>query len=88
MTQNNTMEDAMVQIFNKATNNMVEKIVNYHDKSLMQWVIDYVPIKGYMFNNNPQLKIISELVDEDGHSGASFACCLHNARKQIIALKP
>ena len=48
--------------------------------------IDYVPIEGYMFNNSPQLRIISDLVEEDGHSGASFACCLHNARKQIIAL--
>ena len=83
------MDDAMEQMFNKATNNMVEKIVNYHDKSLMQWVINYNPDNdGYMFNDNPLLKIISDLVEEDGHSGASFACCLHNARKQIIALKP
>ena len=80
------MDDAVEQMFNDATKNMVDKIMNYNDKSLMQWVIDYVPIEGYMFNNSPQLRIISDLVEEDGHSGASFACCLHNARKQIIAL--
>ena len=81
------MDDAMEQMFNDATKNMVDKIMNYNDKSLMQWVINYNPDNdGYMFNDNPLLKIISDLVEEDGHSGASFACCLHNARKQIIAL--
>ena len=62
------MDDAVEQMFNDATKNMVDKIMNYNDKSLMQWVIDYVPIEGYMFNNSPQLRIISDLVEEDGHS--------------------
>ena len=62
---------------------MVDKIMNYNDKSLLQWVIDYEPTNGYMFNDNPQLKIISDLVDEDGHSGGSFAICMRKAREQL-----
>ncbi len=80
------MDDAIEQMFNESIKNMVDKIMNYNDKSLMQWVINYNPDNGYMFNQDPHLNIISDLVDEDGHSGASFAFCLHSARKQIISL--
>ena len=73
----------MEQMYEKCTNNMVEKIMNHNDKSLMRWVIDYEPTNGYMFNNNSQLRIISNLVDEDGHSGASFAICLRRAREKL-----
>ena len=74
----------MEAMFNSSVNNMINKIINYKDKSLMKWVIDYKPNNGYMFNNEPNLKIISDLVDEDGHSGASFAYCLHQTRKRLI----
>ena len=77
------MEDAMKQMMENSIKNMVDKIRNYNDKSLMRWVIDYEPTNGYMFNDNPQLKIISDLVDEDGHSGASFAICMRKAREQL-----
>ena len=76
----------MEQMLENSTKNMVDKIINHNDKSLMQWVIDYEPTNGYMFNNNTQLRIISDLVEEDGHSGASFAICLRNAREKIISL--
>ena len=62
------MGDAMEQMFENSVKNMVDKIMNYNDKSLMRWVIDYEPTNGYMFNNIPQLRIISDLVDEDGRN--------------------
>ena len=74
----------MEQMFENSVKNMVDKIMNYNDKSLMRWVIDYEPTNGYMFNNSQQLTIINDLVDEDGHSGASFAICLRRAKEQLI----
>ena len=50
----------------------------------MRWIIDYEPTNGYMFNDNPQLTIIDNLVSDDGHSGASFAMCLRRARQELI----
>ena len=78
------MGDNIDQMFENSVKNMVDKIMNYNDKSLMRWVIDYEPTNGYMFNDNPQLTIIDNLVSEDGHSGASFAMCLRRARQELI----
>jgi len=33
---------------------------------------------GYMFWRHPNLNQISEAIADDGHSGASFACCMRN----------
>lgn len=37
---------------------------------------------GFMFSNDPRVKLIDEhpLVDQHGHSGASFAFCCRNAQ--------
>ncbi len=48
-----------------------EFVSNFDDK---QW--------GFMFSNDPRLKTISghPLVEQDEHSGASFAFCCRNAQ--------
>lgn len=38
--------------------------------------------RGFMFSRDPRVKMIDShpLVDQDGHSGASFAGCCRNAQ--------
>ena len=68
----------------EAINNMMQKINN--DQELYEWFINYEPDdnKGYMWSNHPNINKISNLVDSDGHSGASFAICLQETKKRFM----
>lgn len=39
--------------------------------------------KGFMFSRNKHLLSISQLVDDDAHSGASFTCCLRECQNLL-----
>jgi|APSaa5957512535_1039671.scaffolds.fasta_scaffold161578_2 hypothetical protein len=41
---------------------------------------------GFMFSSNKHLSSISQLVDDDAHSGASFACCLRECQYRLKLL--
>jgi len=67
-----------------AVSNMVSKIKN--DTELYYWFINFEPDAndGYMWTSHPNIDKISELVDSDGHSGASFAVCLRETKKFLM----
>lgn len=44
---------------------------------------DPPPNLGYSFWNTPEIRLISNAVDQDGHSGASFSICMR--KMQYIA---
>lgn len=64
-------------------NNMIN--VLYSDSELLNWFVNYSPNidNGYMFDNHPNMNKLSKLVEKDGHSGASFACCCRLSKTKI-----
>ena len=38
---------------------------------------------GFMWSADPRLGTISQALDADGHSGASFACCLRACQSRL-----
>lgn len=67
----------MLQFLNENPN-IKEFVKNFDDNQ-----------KGFMFSSHPYIYAISAspLVDQDGHSGASFACCLRQCQ-QILNRSP
>lgn len=68
----------MLQFLNENTN-IKEFVKNFDDNK-----------KGFMFSSHPYVHAISSspLVEQDGHSGASFACCLRQCQKILNNLPP
>ena len=67
----------------QSVNNMIRVIRS--DIDLYTWFINYNPqdSTGFMFDSHPNVIRISQLVDSDGHSGASFAICMRMAKKRL-----
>ncbi len=42
---------------------------------------------GFMFSDDPQLKLIMDAVEEDGHTGASFACTLRACQSILLGIR-
>ena len=63
--------------FIKTDNELVHFVKNFNDNET-----------GFMFCRNPIINAISDAVDSDGHSGASFACCLRNCQNILQTEEP
>ena len=61
--------------FRECVHNMFNFILN---NKLHNWFIEFQPEcdKGYMYDSHPIIDKIEKGVYNDGHSGATFACCL------------
>lgn len=62
------------------------KTVLKSDSELYQWFMNWDPdeSKGYMWSRNQHLDKLSDLVNEDGHSGASFAVCCRLTKRSLL----
>lgn len=66
-----------------SVNNMVNAINS--NSEMKTFFMKYEPPdnRGYMFSTDPEFrkfdKLLSEMVDSDGHSGSSYALCLRSA---------
>ena len=68
----------------KCVNNMMDHIMA--DPSMKEYVKRGPPPgKGFMWDTNHHLNKLSILTDKDGHSGASFACCLRACQLKLRA---
>ena len=79
------MSDEMWQKSVKNMKDAIHELPENHWTFLMNFEPD--PERGYCFETNNNYKtienIISRMTDSDGHSGASFACCLRCALDEI-----
>jgi len=79
------MSDEMWQRVVKNMKEAIHELPENHWTFLMNFEPD--PERGYCFETNNNYKtienIISRMTDSDGHSGASFACCLRCALDEI-----
>ena len=77
--------------FRSCMNNMFNAIIKL---KLVDWIINFNPgDRGYCFSTNENVNKIDNEVNSDGHSGATFGCCLRiiedifknsNYRKYLI----
>ena len=76
-------QDAIYNIhWNKCINNMKHKIkVNGLTNDFIKLLHEQTSI---MLCEDPLIYKISDLVDEDGHTGASFACCCHSVWQILL----
>ena len=66
----------------KCVNNMMTHIKA--DNSLKKYVLTGPPEdKGFMWDRNEQINKLVLLTYKDGHSGASFACCMRECQKRL-----
>lgn len=73
--------------FNKCVQNMLNFIKT--DNDLVYFVKHFNNNEtGFMFCSDPRIIAISNAVDADGHSGASFACCLRNCQYILNTEEP
>tara|TARA_B110000208_G_scaffold190398_1_gene254191 strand:- start:1959 stop:2243 length:285 start_codon:yes stop_codon:yes gene_type:complete len=79
------MSDEMWLKSVKNMKEVIHELPENHWTFLMNFEPD--PERGYCFETNNNYKtienIISRKTDSDGHSGASFACCLRCALDEI-----
>lgn len=70
--------------FNKlakeAEDNMI-RVLN-ENPQLKKWFIEYEP-PHHMFNSHPNMIKLTNLVNSDGHSGASFALCCRSVKRKL-----
>ena len=67
-------------------NNMMLHIQK--DESLKEYVIKGPPSdKGFMCDRNEHINKLVRLTDSDGHSGASFACCMRECQKRLKTIE-
>lgn len=71
------------ELSRKCEQNMISKINQFPE--LKNWLISFKPDKnkGFMYTEHENIQKISKLVEDDGHSGASFACCLRSVQAQL-----
>ena len=50
---------------------------------LIEFVRDFDEPTGFMFSSDARVTEIDEALDSDGHSGASFACCLRVCQQTL-----
>lgn len=48
---------------------------------LVEFVRTFDGESGFMFTQDPRITEIDNALDSDGHSGASFACCLRGCQQ-------
>ena len=53
---------------------------------LLQWVKSFAGRTGFMFDKSPELQLISDHPSMEGHSGASFACCLRAVQSRVMLM--
>lgn len=53
---------------------------------LLQWVKSFAGRTGFMFAESPELNLISNHASMEGHSGASFACCLRAVQLRVMLM--
>lgn len=63
-----------------AENNMIRTLRN--DRELKKWFMAFSSPR-YMFDPHTNLEKLGKLVDNDGHSGASFAICCRSVKKRL-----
>ena len=61
--------------------NLMKIIKN--NSSFMNYVINFKGNNGFMWDTNPILQQIYDLVDKDGHSGSSFVLCLRECQVRL-----
>ena len=73
----------MHSYWEKCVNNMMEHILA--DSSLKAYVMEGPPEnKGFMWEQNENINKLAVLTESDGHSGASFACCMRACQERLI----
>ena len=72
----------MDDYFAKCVTNMKNVVEN---NNLTEWLVTYVPDPnlGFMWSSHKNIDIISVAVAKDGHSGASFACCMRQVQSEL-----
>ena len=73
-------ENMFNELAQKAETNMINVLNANPD--LLKWFKEYNPTQ-YAFNEHPNLHKLEKLVDNDGHSGASFALCCRAVKNKI-----
>jgi len=55
------------------------------NNNLTEWLVTYVPDPncGFIWSSHKNIDIISRAVAKDGHSGASFACCIRQVQSEL-----
>jgi hypothetical protein len=64
----------------EAEDNMIAALKS--DPKLLAWFKEYTPSQ-YAYNPDPNLTKLGDLVESDGHSGASFALCCRAVKNRI-----
>ena len=65
----------------KAESNMLRALND--NPELKEWFKGFQP-PNYMFCDNPQINMLTKLVESDGHSGTSFAICCRRVRQKLM----
>jgi len=77
-----------MEMLDKEIKNML-LIVNQYPR-IRKWMIEYNPDgdgnKGFLFPRicSEEYKRLGDLTENDGHSGASFACCCRHVQKILL----
>ena len=53
------------------------------NSNFMDYIINFKGNNGFIWDNNPIIQQIYDLVDKDGHSGASFVLCLRECQHRL-----
>ena len=80
MTNNNNMEDKS-NYMEKCISNMMNVIQT--DFNLIEYVTYFNGENGFLWDNDLRKQQISNAVEDDGHSGASFALCLRECQRRL-----
>ena len=76
------MSNTETTYMDRCINNMMAHI--RADNNIMDYVIKGPNgDQGFMWDKSPHLDKLSNLTDADGHSGASFACCVRACQARL-----
>ena len=71
-----TKNESLYNYWEACIDNMYDKIKK--NNLVNEFLKVHIENTGFMFNNSQIVRKIEKLTENDGHSGASFACCCHN----------
>ena len=80
-TTTTTMDDRYNKYMEHCVNHMMEVITS--NESFKDYVVNFNGNQGFMWDTDPRNAAISNAVDCDGHSGASFAICLRECQRRL-----
>ena len=69
------------QYLEQCISNMLKVIQS--DNNLIEYVTHFNGKDGFMWDTDLRKYQISDAVDKDGHSGASFALCLRECQRRL-----